>query len=398
MKRSIITIFLLFIIGLSGNYGQTWIQKAAFSGTSRFMAVGFAIGNYGYIGSGSDYNSNQLASFYKYNSTNDTWSTIPNLLPARTRAVCFTIDTNAYVVTGNNENTSLADCWEYSSTNNSWSQKASIPGVGRLGACGFSIGNKGYVGLGITSTYSVLSDFYEYDPSNNTWTQKADCPGPRALAFSFSINNKGYIGCGIYPWGTGHNEIYEYDPANDTWTQKANFPGPARSYAVAFSYGNYALIGTGLPANSSTGLSDFWRYDPINDSWTSFPSFTNAPRSAAVGFSIGNICYIGTGSSNGALLMKDLWGTDITTEISGNPYLSNYSIYPNPSKDYIFITIPSEIKNGSILLYSIHGELLLKKTVQEEETMIDISTFAKGVYIMKLVGQDINVINKIIIE
>ncbi|HOY33406.1 MAG TPA: kelch repeat-containing protein [Bacteroidales bacterium] len=398
MKRSIISIFLLSIIGLSGNYGQTWTQKAAFSGTSRGTAVGFAIGDYGYIGSGFDYNSGQLASFYKYNSTNDTWSTIPNLLPARSRAVCFTIDSNAYVVTGVNGNTSLADCWEYSATNNTWTQKANIPGVGRFSACGFSIGNKGYVGLGITSTYNVLSDFYEYDPSNNTWTQKANCPVPRAFIFSFSINNKGYIGCGTYPSGTPHNEVYEYDPDNDTWTQKANFPGPARSYSVAISNGNYAIIGTGLPVNTNTGLSDFWKYDPINDTWTSFPSFTNAPRSCAVGFSIGNMFYIGTGSINGALLMKDLWSTDITTEIPGNTLLSNYLIYPNPSSDYIFITTTSEIKNGTILLYSIHGELLLKQSAQEEETMIDISTLSKGVYILKLVGQDINVINKIIKE
>jgi hypothetical protein len=37
------------------------------------------------------------------------------------------------------------------------------------GAEGFSIGSKGYVGIGTSG-----NDFREYDQAANTWTQKAD--------------------------------------------------------------------------------------------------------------------------------------------------------------------------------------------------------------------------------
>jgi hypothetical protein len=53
-----------------------------------------------------------------------------------------------------------------------WTQKANIGAVGRDGAVGFSIGNKGYIGTGSNGT-TYLNDFWEYDPETNVWIQKA---------------------------------------------------------------------------------------------------------------------------------------------------------------------------------------------------------------------------------
>ncbi len=49
---------------------------------------------------------------------------------------------------------------------------ADFPGVAREYATGFSIGNKGYIGLGISPAF--LNDFYEYNPKTNVWNEKAD--------------------------------------------------------------------------------------------------------------------------------------------------------------------------------------------------------------------------------
>ncbi|MFI5164325.1 MAG: T9SS type A sorting domain-containing protein [Bacteroidia bacterium] len=54
-----------------------------------------------------------------------------------------------------------------------WTQKADLGGGKRGGAVGFSIGNKGYIGIGDTATYSAetgdnyATSFWEFDPNGN---------------------------------------------------------------------------------------------------------------------------------------------------------------------------------------------------------------------------------------
>src|SRR6185503_19933413 len=98
---------------------------------------------------------------------------------------------------------------------NTWTQKASVGSVGRSGHAVFSVGNKGYVGLGYNGS-SWLNDLWEYDPTNNTWTQKANFGGPaRSAAVGFSIGTKGYMGTGL-AGSTRYSDLYEYDPPINT--------------------------------------------------------------------------------------------------------------------------------------------------------------------------------------
>lgn len=108
-----------------------------------------------------------------------------------------------------------------------WVQKADFVGITRLGAAGFSIGNKGYVGTGTPFNGQWLKDFWEYDPATNVWTQKADFAGiSREGAVGFSIGSKGYLGTGENgdEWPFTFTDFWEYDPASNTWTRKADLP------------------------------------------------------------------------------------------------------------------------------------------------------------------------------
>ena len=60
---------------------------------------------------------------------------------------------------------------------NTWTQKADFGWSPRWGAVGFSIGNKGYIGMGWDVSNQPLKNFWEYDQIANTWTQKADFGG-----------------------------------------------------------------------------------------------------------------------------------------------------------------------------------------------------------------------------
>jgi len=138
-------------------------------------------------------------------------------------AVGFSIGNKGYIGTGKTSDYDVSnEFWEYDPANNIWSQKADFGGIARESAAGFSIGSKGYLGTG-RANFSTLKDFWEYDPSGNIWTQKADFGGiEREDAVGFSIGVKGYIGTG-YTGEELRKDFWEYDPSTDKWTKKGAF-------------------------------------------------------------------------------------------------------------------------------------------------------------------------------
>src|ERR1041385_8539288 len=94
-----------------------------------------------------------------------------------------------------------------SATADYWTRKADFGGTKRSEAVGFSIGTKGYIGLGDDSSGFFKNDFWEYDPAINSWTQKADFIGTKRIgAIGFSIGSKGYVGTGDD--GTGFKDDF----------------------------------------------------------------------------------------------------------------------------------------------------------------------------------------------
>jgi N-acetylneuraminic acid mutarotase len=74
--------------------------------------------------------------------------------------------------------------------------KSSFGGGGRVYAVGFSIENKGYIGLGVGGSNSK-NNFWEYDVQNNTWTQKTNFSAQgKVSSVGFSIADKRYAGTG----------------------------------------------------------------------------------------------------------------------------------------------------------------------------------------------------------
>lgn len=78
-----------------------------------------------------------------------------------------------------------------SSAEGTWTQKADFGGVSRRIACSFSIGNKGYIGIGRTGSF--YKDFWEFEPSTNVWTQKADFGGTAPGIYNIQIQSQNKI-------------------------------------------------------------------------------------------------------------------------------------------------------------------------------------------------------------
>jgi N-acetylneuraminic acid mutarotase len=233
------------------------------------------------------------------------WNKIVNeQIFVRQGSIGFAIEGKGYIglgiYFGNNGNYFIyKDLWEYNIENNSWKKCAVFPGLGRSNAVAFSIGGKGYVGLGsyYNDGSNFSTDFYEYDPLNNTWKQKAEFPGEgRFNPFNLVIGKKGYVGCG-QGISALLSDIWEYDPETDKWTRLNDFPGYGDFSCYGFAVNDMAYIGNQF---------GFWRYDVSNNSWSKidFPGLF-----AKVGFSIGGFGYAGFGLSCDPGI-NDLWRYD----------------------------------------------------------------------------------------
>jgi len=297
-------------------------EKDNFPGVARYIAASFSIGTKVYIGTGTDASDVPLRDFWEWDQTTNVWTRKADF-PGKASGgvVSFSIGTKGYIGTGDYfssdgfTNSFTNEFWEYDTATNSWTQKASLPITpARTFAVGFSIGTKGYIGLGLKDLFSAgdspsyYNDFWEWDQTTDVWTKKVDFPGKaRTAAVGFSIGSKGYIGTG----GDGNSyskEFWEWDPSINLWTKKADFGGTERGYAVGFSIGNKGYIGTG---NNENLLKDFWEWDLATNVWTGKSDFKGDARTYAVGGSIGNKAYIGTGVGDIDFhALKDFWEYD----------------------------------------------------------------------------------------
>jgi N-acetylneuraminic acid mutarotase len=247
---------------------NTWSRKNDFPGVARLDAGGFAVGGKGYVCLGSD-NVGFLGDIWEYDPQTDGWTKKENFPGnARMLSTVLVIRQRAYIIGGGSINLRNKDVWEFDPQTDSWARKSDFPGEGFNGYAGFVIDNKGYLYLGSTNSSSSVTKFelWEYDPANDSWTRKADFPGAsRGYALAFSLGNKGYLGLGaqteeplpmIVPL-----DFWEYDPQGNSWSRQADFPAAGRSMAVSFAIGSLGYVGLGADSMMQD-LGDMWSFTP----------------------------------------------------------------------------------------------------------------------------------------
>jgi hypothetical protein len=76
------------------------------------------------------------------------------------------------------------------------------------------------------------------------------------------------------------------------------------------------------------------------------------------------------------------------------------NIYPNPATYNLTINLSQlkNLQNTSVSIYDIQGKLLLQQNIQQVQTEIDIATFAKGIYIIKVNNENESMVNKFVKE
>ncbi|HOZ30487.1 MAG TPA: immunoglobulin domain-containing protein [Bacteroidales bacterium] len=68
--------------------------------------------------------------------------------------------------------------------------------------------------------------------------------------------------------------------------------------------------------------------------------------------------------------------------IETNEHFNDIQLYPNPTSDLINLSSETNYING-IEIYNIYGELVLKEVINNMEISLNVSSFAKGLYLLK---------------
>lgn len=240
---------------------DSWSQKANFPGTSRFAAVAFVIGSYAYLGTGWD--PAGCSDFYRYDPLLNSWSPIANYggIPSYTN-IALSINGKAYVGIGFSPNTN--EFWEYDPVADNWTAKSNFPGTLRQSCAAFSINGYGYVGTGGYGNFPQYSfnDFWKYDATIDVWTQIADYAGVgRWGTACFTLGGKGFVGMGTN--GTINLlDFYSYDPVANIWTQIDSFPTVSRAEPAFFSIAQSGFLCGGGNLGGLSSFNELWEYGP----------------------------------------------------------------------------------------------------------------------------------------
>ena len=140
-------------------------------------------------------------------------------------------------------------------------------------------------------------------------------------------------------------------------------------FDVSDNYGYYGDVGSTYTAWDVGNVTSLYRMFRMHKTQSSF----NQPLN---NWDVGNV-------TDG--------GLDCSTAGVEDENLLTITIYPNPVKDKLYI---QDLSNTSkVLIYNVLGKLVLSETTKSE---IDVDNLQSGIYIIKIVDEQKEIIRKFI--
>lgn len=144
-----------------------------------------------------------------------------------------------------------------------------------------------------------------------------------------------------------------------------------------------------LNANIGTGLTYQWKKYANN--------IGGAINSAYTATTAGKYKCTVT-NSNGCSKSSNAITVNVPCRVAGVSE-KTFSMYPNPANDLLFIqTENSEINSLILEIKDLSGKVVLVSEINEEVSEIDIHNIAPGIYITSLYNQNVNFVQKLVIN
>lgn len=437
-----IYLFLICLVTLNTAFAQ-WATTTPMSTTrAGHVCANLSNGNV-LVAGGWDYTSN-LSSAEIFDAQTNTWTSVTPMNETRYLATATALDNgNILVVGGYNGNSNLSSCELYNASTNTWTLTGSLT-VGRSSHTATKLQNGkvlivgGYTGS-VNTTVCEL-----YDPANNTWTSAGNLTFGRSYHTATLLNsgNVAIIG-GYDPNSTFQLTSVEiYDTTTNAWSAGASMSQARDFHAASKLNDGKVLVSGGRVFTGGTpnynGLMSAELFDPTTNTWTAASDFTSTPicYGQQVTLNNGNVLSIagvasfntGDGASTpsvtylyystldawdtttmaldsrfefASILMNDgrvmvsggadnsveLYGLATQTFLKSIPASNNlFDLYPNPSKDILFIKLNSLIGQVQISVIDLAGKQIEANVsnTNSGQYLLETSQLANGIYTLKL--------------
>ncbi|MCF8302228.1 MAG: IPT/TIG domain-containing protein [Bacteroidales bacterium] len=179
---------------------NNWQRKADYPGGKTNSSAVFSLNKKGYYVDGK---SKTQIHLWEYSPEMDMWEQKPDFpYSPNYPSSGFAIGNKGYIICKEDEGQySKNYIYEYDPATSKWTSLIEFPGHFHTME-GFTLNNKYYTGN------DLKYDFWEFDPVKNSLRKIPENPEFRKPYASFSIGGKGYIGIGQFE----REEMYEFDP------------------------------------------------------------------------------------------------------------------------------------------------------------------------------------------
>jgi len=390
-KTCFSVILLIFISSLSA---QSWLKVTDFPAAGRDDGSCFIINNIAYCGGGVK-PFITLGDFYAFHLISENWSAIASLPQGNERqyASGFSFNGLGYLF-GGYRSAFLKDFWQYNPQTNKWSQKTNFPSSARGGTSIFVIDSIAYIIGGKTTNARAIREIWAYDLINESWHAKKDLPfGPRWRSGACALGGKGYLAFGLDDSLNYSDEIWEYNPLTDSWSFLTQFPEGGRNYTKLHGIGTQLIT---IGGNDSAGnfLNECWSYDMLRKKWNKLANIPGEGRRGGMSFQSQSAIYYTTGLADSSERLVETLKLVSPTTLEEVKNEQDFTIFPNPIKNYFFIDIQnSKLKNMLVKISGANGNLIWEKEINQPlQLKVDCKQWKKGVYFLHILqpGQRIS--------
>ena len=150
---------------------------------------------------------------------------------------------------------------------------------------------------------------------------------------------------------------------------------------------NSTRVATFMEMNGTPIWNGFNNSSQYFDAASYFPNFSNFYMRDIKSNSNGDLLMVGSVDSNSisrGIMVRLKKVTAIPSSISNTIKTNSIQVYPNPASNTLSFSLEYIAKNASAQIISIDGKLVATQAINAIKTNLNISTIAKGLYVLQI--------------